>query len=79
MSVTGLFSRGWCAAVLAVVALADELKRHREILEKWIKEADDQGQDPESAVQLKATYDLWKDKPIFKNAKVNPEYDQFQN
>jgi hypothetical protein len=59
-------------------AYAEELKRHREILETWMKETDDQGQYPEPAVQLKATYDLWKDKPIFKNAEVNPEYDQFK-
>ena len=57
---------------------AEELKKHREILESWIKETDDKGQYAESAVQLKATYDLWKDKPIFKDAKTNPEYDQFR-
>ena len=57
---------------------AEELKRHREILETWMKETDDQGQYPEPAIQLKATFDLWKDKPIFKNADVNPEYDQFR-
>jgi hypothetical protein len=55
-----------------------ELKRHREILENWIKETGDKGQTPEDPRQLKATFDLWKDKPIFKNAKVNPEYDQFR-
>ncbi|MEP4078538.1 MAG: sulfatase [Haloferula sp.] len=57
---------------------ADELKRHRGILEEWIKETDDKGQYPESATQLKATYELWKNKPIFKDAAVNPEYDQFK-
>ena len=57
---------------------AEELQRHREILETWMKETDDQGQYPEPAIQLKATFDLWKDKPIFKNADVNPEYDQFR-
>ncbi len=57
---------------------ADELKRHRELLETWIKESGDKGQSPESAIQLKATFDLWKNKPIFKDAKVNPEYDQFK-
>ena len=55
-----------------------ELKRHRDLLESWIKKTDDKGQYPESAVQLKATYGLWKDKPIFSKAKVNPEYDQFK-
>ena len=57
---------------------ADELTRHREILESWITRTDDQGQYPESLVQLKATYDHWKDKPIFSQAKVNPEYEQFR-
>ena len=57
---------------------AEELKRHREILETWMNETDDQGQYPEPAIQLKATFELWKDKPIFKNADVNPEYDQFR-
>lgn len=57
---------------------SDELKRHRETLNTWMKETDDQGQYPEDAVQLKATYDLWKDKPIFKNADTNPEYEQFE-
>lgn len=54
------------------------LKAHRDYLENWIKETDDKGQYPEASNQLKATYDLWKDKPSFKNAKINPEYDQFK-
>ncbi|MGB6219553.1 sulfatase-like hydrolase/transferase, partial [Haloferula sp.] len=58
---------------------AGELKRHREILEAWIKETDDKGQYPESEVQLRATYDLWKDEAIFKQAKVNPEYEAFRD
>ncbi len=58
---------------------AAELKRHRDILESWIKRTGDKGQTPEAAVQLKATYDLWKDKPIFKNADTNPEYRQFED
>ncbi len=57
---------------------AAELKRHRDLVEAWIKETDDKGQYPESAVQLKATYDLWKDRPIFSEADVNPEYDPFR-
>ncbi|MGC6467776.1 MAG: sulfatase [Akkermansiaceae bacterium] len=57
---------------------AKELKKHRDLLEAWIKRTDDKGQYPESAVQLKATYNLWKDRPIFRDAKVNPEYDQFR-
>jgi len=55
-----------------------ELLRHRHLLDEWIGKTDDQGQYPESAVQLKATYDLWKDTPIFRDADVNPEYDQFR-
>ena len=57
---------------------ARELQRHRQILESWISETDDQGQYPESSKQLKATYELWKDRPIFKEADTNPEYDQFR-
>ncbi len=59
-------------------AYASELRRHRAILERWIKATGDRGQSPEDPVQLKATYDLWKNRDIFKNAKVNPEYDQFR-
>jgi len=55
------------------------LKRHRNILKHWIDETKDKGQQPESAVQLEATYNLWKDRPRFQEAKVNPEYDQFKN
>lgn len=55
------------------------LKEHRNILETWMKETDDKGQYPESALQLKATYDLWKDRPIFRDAEINPDYDQFRN
>jgi len=29
-------------------------------------------------VQLRATYDHWKDRDIFKNANVNPEYSVFR-
>ncbi|MBU2945735.1 sulfatase family protein [Zobellia uliginosa] len=54
------------------------LKEHRIVLENWIKETDDKGQYSESTAQLKATYDLWKDIPYFKNAKLNPEFDQFK-
>ena len=57
---------------------AGELKRHRDILDGWIKRSGDRGEIPETAASLKPTYDLWKDLPIFKNAKVNPEYDQFR-
>ncbi len=57
---------------------ADELKKHRKVLNDWIKETDDKGQYPESAAQLKATFDLWITRPIFRDAKVNPEYDQFR-
>lgn len=59
-------------------AYQEELLRHRAILEKWIAETGDRGEIPETATSLKPTYELWKDNPIFKNAKVNPEYDQFR-
>lgn len=55
-----------------------ELHRHRRILCEWMISTDDQGQYPESDVQLKATYDLWKDEDIFKNAEVNAEYSKFR-
>ena len=55
-----------------------ELLRHREVLENWINDSDDQGQYSESDVQLHATYKLWKDRDIFKNADVNPEYSKFR-
>ena len=54
------------------------LKEHRTVLENWIKETDDKGQYPEDVAQLEATFNLWKDKPRFKDAKLNPEYDQFK-
>lgn len=59
-------------------AFKNILVEHRTVLEKWIKETDDKGQYPEDPAQLKATYDMWKDRPVFKNAKVNPEYNQFK-
>ena len=59
-------------------AFKSELERHRKILDDWIVSSGDKGETPESAVSLKPTYELWKDNPIFKNAKVNPEYDQFR-
>lgn len=55
-----------------------ELIHHRKILDEWIVESGDKGRFPEDVAQLKATYDLWKDLEIFKNAKVNPEYDRFR-
>ena len=55
-----------------------ELFRHRAVLEEWINNSDDQGQYSESDRQLRATYDLWKDRDIFKNAEVNPEYSKFR-
>ncbi|MGJ8762375.1 MAG: sulfatase family protein, partial [Polaribacter sp.] len=54
------------------------IKEHRTVLENWIKETGDKGQFPEASAQLKATYDMWKDRPRFRDAKVNPEYDQFK-
>lgn len=54
------------------------LIKHRTILENWIDETGDQGQFPEELIQLKATYDLWKNRPIFKEADINPEYNVFK-
>lgn len=51
---------------------ADELKKHREVLNQWIKETNDQGQYPEPSKNLKAIYQRWGKKC------VNPEYDQFK-
>lgn len=54
------------------------LLEHRNELESWIERTDDKGQYKEDAKQLKATYDLWKDRPRFRDAKINPEYNQFK-
>ena len=51
---------------------ADELKRHRAILEEWIRKNDDKGQYPEDAPNLKYMFDWWGEKC------VNPEYDRFR-
>ena len=51
---------------------AAELKRHRAILDNWIKETDDKGQYPESDAGLREVYQQWKD------ACVNPEYDRIR-
>lgn len=45
-----------------------ELKRHRQILETWIKETDDKGQYPESDAGLREVLNQWKTRC------VNPEY-----
>lgn len=46
-----------------------ELKKHRDLLNSWIKETGDKGEQPESEEQLRATYKRWGNKC------VNPEYD----
>lgn len=50
-----------------------ELKRHRDILNTWIKETGDKGEQPESRKNLRAVYKRWGDKC------VNPEFDVFIN
>ena len=60
------------------VAYKNILEEHRVLLQNWMNKTDDKGRYQESSTQLKATYELWKDRPIFKNAEVNPEYDQFR-
>lgn len=57
---------------------AEALKEHREVLESWVEETGDKGESQEDSAQLKATFDLWIQRPIFSEAKVNPEYDQFR-
>ena len=51
---------------------ADELKKHRMLLEGWIKDTGDKGQKPESDVGLRCTILRWGDKC------VNPEYDRIR-
>lgn len=53
------------------------MAKHRELLETWRTEIGDNEEEEETA-QLKSVYELWKKKPVFKNAKVNSEYDQFK-
>ena len=53
-------------------AYADELKKHRKILNQWILDTGDKGEIPESTEGLRAVYNRWKKKC------VNPEYDQFK-
>ena len=59
-------------------AYAAILTDHRSLLENWIAKTNDQGQVPETAEKLKGTFDLWIKKPIFSEADVNPEYEQFR-
>jgi hypothetical protein len=51
---------------------ADELKHHRDLLNKWIKETGDKGEQPESREHLRAIYKRWGSKC------VNPEFDIFK-
>jgi arylsulfatase A-like enzyme len=51
---------------------ADELTRHRELLDTWIKETGDKGEQPESKKNLRAIYQRWGKKC------VNPEFDSFK-
>lgn len=50
----------------------DELRRHRKILDDWIRKTDDKGQYPEDTANLKYMFDWWGEKC------VNPEYDRFR-
>jgi N-sulfoglucosamine sulfohydrolase len=49
---------------------ADELNKHRKILENWIKASDDKGQYPETDTALRGALMQWSEKA------VNPEYDK---
>ena len=51
---------------------AGELKHHRDLLNKWIKETGDKGEHPESQEHLRAIYKRWGTKC------VNPEFDIFK-
>lgn len=51
---------------------ADILNQHRNLLNQWIEESDDMGQQPESDIGLICTLKRWKDKC------VNPEYDRIR-
>ncbi len=57
---------------------AHELERHRELLDDWMRESGDRGSIAEPASQLRATYDLWKENGLFKNAATNPEFEPFR-
>lgn len=49
---------------------AAELKKHRNILEQWIRDTDDKGQYPEDDANLRFMLDWWGERC------VNPEYDR---
>ena len=51
---------------------AGELKHHRDLLNKWIKETGDKGEHSESHEHLRAIYKRWGTKC------VNPEFDIFK-
>jgi hypothetical protein len=53
-------------------SFVEELTRHREILDEWIRSTGDKGQYPEDRANLKYMFDWWGDKC------VNPEYDIFR-
>ncbi len=53
-------------------SFAKQLLHHRNILEDWIKTADDKGQYPEDKPNLKYMFDWWGEEC------VNPEYDIFR-
>jgi hypothetical protein len=55
-----------------------ELLRHRKLLDDWAIRTDDKGMYAESPEHLRATFDLWMEKPHFKNLELNPEYKAFR-
>lgn len=50
-------------------AFAAELKEHRQVLEQWIQDSNDRGEQPESLAGLRAVYQRWGQQC------VNPEFD----
>jgi hypothetical protein len=52
---------------------ADQLRRHRKLLDDWVQQTDDKGQYPESDAGLRAVLRRWKAKC------VNPEYKRIRD
>jgi hypothetical protein len=50
-----------------------ELKRHQMLLQRWMRESNDQGQYPESDAALLACYERWREKC------VNPEFERVKH
>ncbi len=60
-------------------AHAQVLAEHRGVLNRWMADTEDRGGRAEDRAQLRATYELWKDRPVFRDARGNAEYGAFKN